>query len=40
MMTKSLNNTANGNATGGIMTNQEIKFNKSRIKNISERAQF
>ena len=22
------------------MTNQEIKFNKSRLKNISERAQF
>lgn len=40
-MTKSLNNTAaNGNSTGGIMTSQEIKFNKSRLKNISERACF
>ena len=37
-MTISLNNTANGNAAGGIMSNQEIKFNKSRLKNISERA--
>ena len=39
-MTKSLNNTAIGNAAGGIMSNQEIKFNKSRLKNISELAQF
>ena len=37
-MTKSLNNTAIGNAAGGIMSNQEIKFNKSRLKNISELA--
>ena len=39
-MTKSLNNTAQGNQIGGIMYNQEIKFNKSRLKNISEAAQF
>ena len=39
-MTKSLNNTANANVAGGIMSNQEIKFNKSRLKNISEQAQF
>ena len=39
-MTKSLNNTAQGNVVGGIMSNQEIRFNKSRLKNISEMAQF
>ena len=41
-MTKSLNNTAaqGNNSSGGIMSNQEIKFNKSRLKNISELAQF
>jgi len=39
-MTKSLNNTAQGNVAGGIMSQQEIKFNKSRLKNISEAAQF
>ena len=39
-MTKSLNNTAQSNSAGGIMSNQEIKFNKSRLKNISEVAQF
>lgn len=35
-MTKSLNNTAQSNVDGGIMSSQEIKFNKSRLKNISE----
>ena len=37
-MTKSLNNTAHGNQIGGIISNNEIKFNKSRLKNISELA--
>lgn len=39
-MTKSLNNSGQASLNGGIVSNQEIKFDKSRLKNISELAQF
>ena len=42
-MTQSLNNTAaqgSGDSVGGIMADKEIKFNKTRLKSLSEMACF
>ena len=39
-MTQNLNSTATHNVTGGIMADNEIKFNKTRIRSLSELVLF
>ena len=39
-MTQNLNSTASQNVTGGIMADNEIKFNKTRIRSLSEQVLF
>jgi hypothetical protein len=39
-MTQNLNSTASLNVEGGIMADNEIKFNKTRIRSLSEQVLF
>ena len=39
-MTQNLNSTATQNVVGGIMRDNEIKFNKTRIRSLSELVLF
>ena len=39
-MTQNLNSTATQNVAGGIMADNEIKFNKTRIRSLSETVLF